>query len=526
ANKAIEDRDRGDAKDYDVMRARSVVFPQVQIGSRLKIRYKIKTAKPVLQGRWSTEITVAPGYFREDFQVTVNSELPLHTLTSDPRDTVTVKRPKKNKVVVIGKAKQAGWVHAEKDPYFHPDSMARVWVSTENDWAEFFRPLTTDLEKVLSAGVPKDLGDWVAQAKKKKTVPEKIGYLQERMSTEFRYFGDWRRHNGGIVPRELQEIEASRYGDCKDLSTLLTALLRALDIDARVALVRRGENPWGREPDYRLPVLIRFNHAIVHVKDGERTYWLDPTNPVSSLMPFPDIAGRPAWLVGADAFARLPENVSRENHYVQNFEYRFTGDDDAKVKVQVDARNMAASEIANSLMLAPRSEILSQILEQFSEDNEVKSFKFPREPSTGRTLKDIDFTLEYDTGRITYNAGKNSFWVMPDGFLEGPFYETEERESDLRLTGEPYLITGARRLKDMRLAQDLPAPCAVESEWMNLSRKVQVEGNDVVIHHNVELKRPFIRREEFRSAAFKELQARTKHCYLRSGVLLESVRKR
>jgi transglutaminase-like putative cysteine protease len=64
------------------------------------------------------------------------------------------------------------------------------------------------------------------------------------------------------------------YGDCKDKSLLLVAILRALGFEANVALVSSRS---GRALLSTLPTLVAFDHAIVAVQlDGYR-YWLDPT---------------------------------------------------------------------------------------------------------------------------------------------------------------------------------------------------------------------------------------------------------
>ncbi|NJL24895.1 MAG: hypothetical protein HC902_06790 [Calothrix sp. SM1_5_4] len=73
----------------------------------------------------------------------------------------------------------------------------------------------------------------------------------------------------------------------------------------------------------------------------------------------------------------------------------------------------------------------------------------------------------------------------------------------------------------MRLIQELPEPCRIESEWMILERKVSVDGRDVVIVQNVDLRKPFITRAEFKSASFRKLQEDSKRCLYRQGLLLE-----
>ncbi|RLR18426.1 transglutaminase family protein, partial [Sodalis-like symbiont of Bactericera trigonica] len=99
-------------------------------------------------------------------------------------------------------------------------------------------------------------------------VAEIMRYLHQR----YRYLGDWRASNRGYVPFDLAQIEQNGYGDCKDLSILLAAMLREAGVTARPALVERGL--------YALPMAIpgvTANHAIVQVNIAGKIEWLDPT---------------------------------------------------------------------------------------------------------------------------------------------------------------------------------------------------------------------------------------------------------
>lgn len=75
-------------------------------------------------------------------------------------------------------------------------------------------------------------------------------------------------------PASPETVLARRYGDCKDKSQLLVALLNRLGIDAHVALLST-ELPTGL--DGLLPSPHLFNHAIVHLRLNGREYLLDPT---------------------------------------------------------------------------------------------------------------------------------------------------------------------------------------------------------------------------------------------------------
>lgn len=79
---------------------------------------------------------------------------------------------------------------------------------------------------------------------------------------------------GNLVPATADLTWSRRFGDCKGKTTLLLALLRALDIDAEPAPIstQRGD---GLEQE--LPVIALFDHVLVRAVIGGKTYWLDGT---------------------------------------------------------------------------------------------------------------------------------------------------------------------------------------------------------------------------------------------------------
>lgn len=80
--------------------------------------------------------------------------------------------------------------------------------------------------------------------------------------------------DGGYSPYEPEEVLENQYGDCKDKSTLLIALLKSIDIEAKPVLVKT-KNAGGI--DIKFP-MMNFNHMIVKViKNDKSEYWLDPT---------------------------------------------------------------------------------------------------------------------------------------------------------------------------------------------------------------------------------------------------------
>lgn len=75
-------------------------------------------------------------------------------------------------------------------------------------------------------------------------------------------------------PRPASRTLTVQYGDCKDMATLLVALLRSAGLTAYPVLLQANE-PFPQQTE--LPSPHAFNHALCQVQLGGKTYWLDAT---------------------------------------------------------------------------------------------------------------------------------------------------------------------------------------------------------------------------------------------------------
>lgn len=111
---------------------------------------------------------------------------------------------------------------------------------------------------------------------------DKLAAIYQYVTYQVEY-EDIRFMYSAYVPQQPESVVSDRFGDCKDQSTLLIALLRAVGIEAEIALSNpnyRGENSY-------LPS-TRFNHAFVLAKlDGE-TIFMDPTTKYYSFPQTPE----------------------------------------------------------------------------------------------------------------------------------------------------------------------------------------------------------------------------------------------
>ncbi|MEJ1931043.1 DUF3857 and transglutaminase domain-containing protein, partial [Nostoc sp. NIES-2111] len=126
---------------------------------------------------------------------------------------------------------------------------------------------------------------WAGLAAPNLSRTQRISALLERLHAQVRYTGI-ELAESQIIPRLPGEVLSSRYGDCKDKSTLLVAALRKLGISAHVALLSTRNV----DPARQVFGIGQFNHAIVRVaaEGNEPEIWIDATDTYApvGILPF------------------------------------------------------------------------------------------------------------------------------------------------------------------------------------------------------------------------------------------------
>lgn len=124
---------------------------------------------------------------------------------------------------------------------------------------------------------------------------------------------------GALKPHEPTEVFVKGWGDCKDMTTLLVALLKAQGVSAEPVLVgSQSHGPWLDGA----PTMGSFNHAVVRAVDGGQDYYLDAT---AKHMPFGElpwqIQGQRALVVVSQAsrLVSLPTAPSNNNGVVERW---------------------------------------------------------------------------------------------------------------------------------------------------------------------------------------------------------------
>lgn len=121
--------------------------------------------------------------------------------------------------------------------------------------------------------LPQEAQALLAKVRLLATQQEQVSAILQWVQSQVRYFSV-SLGESSHRPHLPAETLRARYGDCKDKTFLMVELLRGLGISAQPVLVnarvRFGINK-------NLPTPQVFDHVIVHVKLGDKQYYLDPT---------------------------------------------------------------------------------------------------------------------------------------------------------------------------------------------------------------------------------------------------------
>ena len=103
----------------------------------------------------------------------------------------------------------------------------------------------------------------------------------------------------GFVPREASVVLKRKFGDCKDMASVLVAMCRQAGLEAHYTWVGTREKPYNNE---ETPLPLVNNHMICVLKLGDEWLFMDGTHP---FIPFGQI---PEHIQGKEAMIAIDDN--------------------------------------------------------------------------------------------------------------------------------------------------------------------------------------------------------------------------
>lgn len=260
---------------YDGRMTAHMVIPDVREGDVIETLYSVIGANPALKGcfawwfilQWADPVVETRCTIRAaaDRKLTIRKR----AAAPDPADTTSEGvRTLDWRVTDL-----ASYVPDRGSPPSYV-GFAAVHVADEMSWADVAGVFRDVYEP--PAQLPGDLPAEVDAIAARETAPAKRLMEGLRLVQGVLRYHSVSVGEGGYRPRSLEQIWTTRYGDCKDGSVLLTAVLRRLGIDTVCALVNTA---YGDDLQNAPPNPLSFNHCIVRARVDGRTLWLDSTLP-------------------------------------------------------------------------------------------------------------------------------------------------------------------------------------------------------------------------------------------------------
>lgn len=378
---------------------------------------------------------------------------------------------------------------SEISPYLH--------ISTFNSWE--------DLGKWYSSFI-KDQWELSETAKKtvhqivegKTTTIDKVKEIQKWVLSNTRYVGlEFGVH--GYKPYKASQVFERRFGDCKDKALLLCAMLKEVNVDADMALLRtRNLGRIEKNP----ASLSSFNHAIAYIP--ELDLFLDATAEFSGIKEIPYLdQGIDALVVSSDGKAEvktIPLSSPDDNVFYAKYIFDLKkGETQVNVEGSYFIKGVEASMIrADFQNPEKRKEILEKQLSQNYPASKVEEADFP---DIADTNKDINISFKGKMNGVLKISGSSTYsgslW-MGNTSLSSTYCALSERRFAIEI---PYAL---KQVYDVsyKIQQgavvSVPEEKEIVSKFGTFKRTVKKESNLVNVVSEVSLKVTRVEVDDYR----------------------------
>ena len=385
----------------------TVVFPDVDVGDVVGLKYRLTTTQPLYPRKLSIAEDFSLSGAYDDVRVLIDEPASMKSRHVVRGMTESVTTHGERRVLslhwshpVPERSERTNWsvVDPEAEPGFE--------YSTFSSWAEV--GTSYGLRAYPKAAVTPRIRALADKITASETNPRlQVIALYEWVARTITYAGNC-VGIGAVVPRDLDVVIDNRQGDCKDHATLLQALLAARGIESQQALVNAGSV-------YKLaalPLAQQVNHVIDYVPSLD--LFLDSTSDETpfGMLPGSD-QGKPVLMAnGASTPTRTPtaaRNADRQE-VVTKGDVHEDGSLDATVKVTLDGQPAVA--MREAFRRAPREEsdrYVKQALKSMGFEGEG-TIDYPDPQPLEATFS---YEVRFHASEALNLPGSGAFWISP-----------------------------------------------------------------------------------------------------------------
>lgn len=201
----------------------------------------------------------------------------------------------------------------------------------------------------------------------------------------------------GFVPRDANLVCTRRFGDCKDMSSILTLMLRTAGVPAWYTWIGTRSIPYTYT---ETPLPLVDNHMICTIGLGDRYIFLDGTDPYCIFgMPTSGIQDKQALVVMDDSTYRIltvPTPPKENNLLIDTTTIDLTGNG-LKGHISIDHYGYYSNALQDELIYSNDKELQQQIKPHFQRGSDkfnLDAFRIGDRTDHGHIRITGDFSLQ------------------------------------------------------------------------------------------------------------------------------------
>lgn len=432
---------------FDEMKQYEFALPQLKVGSIVEYQVKEQQIKPYIDGQWFSSVDFyfvkflpSKNWLRIDpvfeaiYTVNVPKSMPFsyvnHQTDVQPKQSNNL-----DLVTYVWQENLLPGVIIEQDMPSLLDIIPSVDMSSMSNWQtvnrwfnELFIPSQVQSENIKSLAA--------TLFKPEQTNKQKVQTVFNFMQKNIRYIGA-HVNRGGYRPHAASEVLEQAYGDCKDQSVLIIALLKQAGIDAFPAMINTYP---GAKLNEKLPAL-NFNHMITYVPLADEVLWLDTSGDTGQFPGiFSNLEDKQAFVVNNEKglIARLPSSTPQDNSADIDIIFSIVNEE-MNVDVNMALTGHIETNLRNYIQFSPEKlTAIEQIFSPLVFNNRVASYETsnPANVKTPFTLSArfeniVQITSAIDS--FTYSYDHSAFLKVFTTMTNLPLTSVRKHNFDITL---------------------------------------------------------------------------------------------
>lgn len=291
---------------------------------------------------------------------------------------------------------------APKPSYYFPSVYAQIShinsktgttkvLGTLEDLLTWYEETTSPvLEEKLSEDLIQISADLV---KNKTTDFEKVKAIYYWVQNNIKYIA-FEEGINGYVPRKPSLVYEKRYGDCKDMATLIYSMLKSVNVKAHIAWIGSRDLPF-KYTDF--PSSIADNHMIAVYFENDVPYFLDATSSFQPIQyPTSFILGKEAFVLKNKHEYQVVNVPILSNMKTQMIDSTYIRVDNRKIKGNVYTKLIGYYNIVMNERFkdVPADKLDEKMSKTMLKGN--NSFKLKNAKTENVSEKDKDLIIKYD----------------------------------------------------------------------------------------------------------------------------------